>query len=72
MSPERFAQMRDLFERALDVAKPERERVVREWASGDETLVREVLKLLAADAEVAAPTGLAPTDAPRNDCACPS
>ncbi|MCE9595643.1 MAG: SUMF1/EgtB/PvdO family nonheme iron enzyme [Planctomycetes bacterium] len=50
--PGRWRRVRELLERALDHAVPERERFVREQGARDEALADEVLRLLRHDGEL--------------------
>ena len=49
MDPQRWKQVDDIFQSALDHAPAERDAFLREACSGDETLEREVRSLLTSD-----------------------
>src|SRR4030095_12022170 len=51
VSPDEFRRLRDIFESALERPPAERSRYVERACAGDATLIREVGRMLRADAE---------------------
>jgi serine/threonine-protein kinase len=51
MTPQRWAQIKELFERAMELDPSERARFAEQACAGDEELRREVLRLLDNDIE---------------------